>query len=110
MAVMRGIPKGAPKPFYDKIPDDSNYAFIQVNISNIKNDKLGRYGFIHEGVNFIDSVLYDELLKYVDCDIKIINGYYFNEGFNDKINSFSKVLYGLRADYTLNKLGKNMFS
>lgn len=110
MAVMRGIPKGAPKPFYDKIPDDSNYAFIQVNISNIKNDKLGRYGFIHEGVNFIDSVLYNELLKYVDCDIKIINGYYFNEGFNDKINLLSKILYQLRSDEKLNKLGKNLLS
>ena len=110
MASMRGIPKGTPKPFYDKIPDDSNYAFIQVNISNIKNDKLGRYGFIHEGINFIDSVLYDELLKYVECEIKVINGYYFNEGFNNKINSFSKILYQLRQDEKLNKMGKNLLS
>lgn len=110
MAVMRGIPKGAPKQFYDKIPDDMDYAFIQIKVSNIKNDKLGRYGFIQEGLNFIDSVLYDELLKYVDCHVDVINGYYFNEGFNDKINSFSKILYELRSDEKLNKLGKNLLS
>ena len=49
-------------------------------------------------------------MKYVECEIKVINGYYFNEGFNDKINSFSKVLYELRADEKLNKMGKNLLS
>ena len=110
MSSMRGIPKGKPKPFYKKIPDDSCYAFIQCEIKNIKHDRLGRYGFIKEGIQFIDSVLFEEIHRYVDCDIEIINGYYFNEGFNDKINSFSRVLYELRSIDKLNKLGKNMLS
>ena len=110
MNTMQGIPKGMPKQFYKVIPSDACYAFIQLNISNIRNDKLGRYGFIQEGVNFVDSVLYDEIVKYVDCDIEIINGYYFYEGFNDKINSFARKLYDLRSIDLLNKLGKNMLS
>ena len=63
-----------------------------------------------EGVNFVDSVLYDEIIKYFDCDVEIINGYYFYEGFNDKIKSFSNKLYQLRSIDLLNKLGKNMLS
>ena len=110
MSVMHGIPKGTPKPFYHSIPENANYAFIQVKVSNIMGDKLGRYGFIHEGINFIDSVLYEELRKYVKCDIEVVNGYYFNEGFNDKINHLSRVLYELRSIDKLNKLGKNMLS
>ena len=110
MAVMRGIPKGKPKPFYHAIPDDADYAFIQVNVTNIKCDKLGRYGFIHDGINYIDSVLYDELMKYVECDIEVINGYYFNEGFNDEINKLARILYDLRSDATLNRMGKNLLS
>ena len=110
MATMHGIAQGRPKPFYKKIPEDTCYAFIQLNVTNIKHDKLGRYGFISEGVNFVDSVLFDEIKRYVDCDIEIINGYYFNKGFNNKINSFSKLLYDLRSIELLNKLGKNMLS
>ena len=110
MNTMPGIPIGKPKPFYDAVPNDSCYAFIQCNISNIRNDKLGRYSFVNEGIMFIDSILLDEIKKYVDCDITIINGYYFNEGFNKKINDFAKVLYDLRSLQGLNKFGKNMLS
>ena len=110
MNTMLGIPKGMPKPFYKSIPSNACYAFIQLNISNIRNDKLGRYSFIQEGINFVDSILYDEIIKYVDCDIDIINGYYFYEGFNDNINSFSRKLFELRMVEGLDKLGKNMLS
>lgn len=110
MSMIKGIPKGTPKPFYDALPEKYCYAFIQANISNIRSDKLDRYGFIHEGINFIDSILYDEIIKYVDCDIDIINGYYFDEGFNNKINSFAQKLYQLRSIDLMNKLGKNMLS
>ena len=110
MNQMPGIPKGMPKPFYKVIPSDACYAFIQINISNIRNDKLGRYSFINEGINFVDSILLDEIRKYVDCDIEIINGYYFYEGFNDKINDFAKLLYDIRTEEYMNKLGKNMLS
>ena len=110
MNTMLGIPKGMPKPFYKSIPENACYAFIQLNISNIRNDKLGRYSFIQEGINFVDSILYDEIKKYIDCDIEIINGYYFYEGFNDNINSFSRKLFELRMIEGLDKLGKNMLS
>ena len=110
MHKMQGIPQGKPKPFYKTIPEDACYALIQCNISNIKSDKLGRYTFIAEGINFIDSVLLEELKKYVDCTIEIINGYYYNEGFNNKINKFAEVLYQMRSINSLNKFGKNMLS
>ena len=110
MNMMKGIPTGRPKPFYKSIPQNACYAFIQIKISNIRNDVLGRYKFVREGIMFVDSVMYNEIVKYVDCDIEVINGYYFDEGFNNNINSFSKVLYELRKDEKLNKLGKNMLS
>ena len=110
MASMDGLPRGFPKPFYGKIPDEACYAFVQCNINNIEHDSLGRYRFVQEGINFVDSVLLDEIKRYAKCDIEIINGYYFNEGVNEKINKFSKTLYELRSIEGFNKLGKNMLS
>ena len=110
MANMNGIPVGKPKPFYKQIPDDACYFWVQVNIQDLTDDKLGVYGFIKPGINFIDSILLEEIKKYCSCKINIINGYYFNQGFNNSINNFARKLYGLRKINGLNKLGKNMLS
>ena len=110
MYRMQGIPRGKPHPFYQSIPHDACYALIQCNITNIGRDELGRFTFVKQGINFIDSVLLEELKKYVTCTIDIINGYYYNEGFNNKINDFAKQLYQLRSIPQLNKFGKNMLS
>ena len=110
MNEMDGIPIGAPIPFYKSIPDDACYAFIQINITNIQHDSLEPYSFIHPGINFVDSITLNEIKKYVDCDIEIINGYYFNKGFNTNIKSFVNKLYQLRSNPLLNKTVKNMLS
>ena len=110
MNQMQGIPIGKPKVFYNEIPNDSCYSLIQCKISNIRNDKLGKFTFINDGINFIDSILLEEIHKYIDCDIEIINGYYWNEGFNNRINEFSQLLYNLRSIEGLNKFGKNLLS
>ena len=52
----------------------------------------------------------EEIQKYAECDIDIINGYYWNQGFNNKINEFAELLYDLRKIDGLNKFGKNMLS
>ena len=62
MKYMQVIPIGKPKVFYNNIPEDSCYSLIQCEITNIKNDKLGRFTFISEGINFIDSILLEEFL------------------------------------------------
>jgi len=110
MRDIPGLPKGKPKPFYNIVPPDSCYSFLQVNISNITEDKLGRFTFLHEGINFIDSILLEEIRKYITCDIEIINGYYYNEGFNPRIKQLSQKLYQLRSIEGLNKFGKNLLS
>ena len=110
MASMSGIPKGTPKPFTGLIPNDACYAFAQIVVKDIEFDALGRYGFVSEGVNFVDSVLLDEIRHHVRCSIEIVNGYYFNEGFNSKICSFAQLLYQMRSLDLFNKLGKNMLS
>ena len=46
MKYMQGIPIGKPKIFNDSIPNDSCYSLIQCEISNIRNDKLGRFSFM----------------------------------------------------------------
>ena len=78
MHVMQGIPKGQPKPFYNQIPNDACYALIQCNISNISSDKLGCYSFIKEGINFVDSIMLDEIKKYVESRIPQ-NRYHINK-------------------------------
>ena len=110
MTQMNGIPKGKPKPFYKHIPDNACYYWVQVNIKNISSDKLGRYGFVNEGINFVDSITLNEIKKYVKCDIEIINGYYFDEGFNDNLKHVVHSIFDLRKVDELNKMGKNMLS
>ena len=110
MTQMNGIPKGKPKPFYKHIPVNACYYWVQVNIKNISSDKLGRYGFVNEGINFVDSITLNEIKKYVKCDIEIINGYYFDEGFNDNLKHVVHSIFDLRKVDELNKMGKNMLS
>ena len=110
MRDMDGLPRGKPKPFTHQIPPDAVYAFAQVNISNIQRDELGRYGFIQEGINFVDTVLLDEIKLYTSCTIDIINGYYYNEGLNTKLCEFAQMLYNLRSIEGMNKLGKNLLA
>ena len=40
-----------------------------------------------------------DLEQFYDIDYEIVRGYYFDEGFNNKINDLIKILFDLRAKY-----------
>ncbi|MDD5984583.1 MAG: hypothetical protein PUC22_03440 [Turicibacter sp.] len=92
MMKMKGVPKGRPKIFYDKLPDRYDY--------------------------FVAMVENEEMIEYVDMweyrrgEMKIIKGYYFDEGVNDKLHEFVNRLYELKKDNgkSLSKVAKFMIA
>ena len=101
MMKMKGIPKGKPKIFYDKLPEHYDYfvAMVEKPLSG-------------------ESVAPEEMIEYVDMweyrreKMKIIKGYYFDEGVNDKLHTFVNRLYELKKDNrkSLSKVAKFMIA
>ena len=123
MYVMPGVPKGVPKV----IPSDILFEelmsldafFIEINIKKItcKSETPYKFGqvfrrndagskiFDNEPINnfYIDKVGLSDLLEFYDIDFDLIRGYYFDEGFNTKINKFIEGLFNLRLRYKKEK-------
>ena len=49
-------------------------------------------------IYYIDKTCYEDVKEHLGLKFKVICGYYFNEGFNDTINSFIKELYTKRKE------------
>ena len=45
---------------------------------------------------FIDKTALEDAIEFQNIDFDVIDGYYFNEGRNDKVKEVIKHLYGLR--------------
>ena len=92
MMKMKGIPKGRPKIFYDKLPDRYDYF-----VAMVENEEMIEYVDMHE---------------YRRGEMKIIKGYYFDEGVNDKLHEFVNRLYELKKDNenSLSKVAKFMIA
>ncbi|KAK8888354.1 hypothetical protein M9Y10_039422 [Tritrichomonas musculus] len=123
MSVMDGVPKGKPKiiPANATTEDLLRYDtfFAEINITNIKckSDYEYKFGqvfiknengskiFNNKPVNnfYIDKVAFKDLMEFYEFDYELIRGYYFNEGFNNKINSFITKLFNLRLKYKKEK-------
>ena len=123
MYIMDGVPKGKPKV----IPDNCSHEqlmsydtfFIEININKIscKSSRKYRFGqifkhndkgskiFCNETVNhyYVDKITLMDLMEFYDIEYEFIRGYYFDEGFNDKINEFIKTLFDLRLKYKSEK-------
>ena len=118
MSIMHGIPKGKPQV----IPQDITHEqlmqydafFVEIDIISIrcKASKPYAFGLIHEfqddhklfGNNpvkgfYVDKVSLQDLMDAYELEYKFIRGYYFDEGFNDNINSFITHLFELRREY-----------
>ena len=90
MMKMKGIPKGRPKIFYDKLPDRYDYF-----VAMVENEEM---------IEYVDMWEYKE-------EMKIIKGYYFDEGVNDKLHTFVNRLYELKKSKTsLSKVAKFMIA
>ena len=47
---------------------------------------------------FIDKTALEDAIEFQSIDFDVIDGYYFNEGRNDKVKEVIKHLYGLRRN------------
>ena len=123
MYIMDGVPKGKPKIIPKNITKEQllKYStfFANINITRItcKNNVPYRFGqlfsrnaegskiFNNEPVNdfYIDKVAFQDLMEFYDFDFEIIRGYYFDQGFNNKINELIETLFKLRLKYKKEK-------
>lgn len=120
MHIMNGIPKGIPKviPNEECVNKDIfkyDTFFVEINIKSLKCKSQKPYKFgqvFHKNdagskiydntpINnfYIDKRALEDLLEYYYIEYEIIRGYYFNDGFNTKINAFIKKLFDLRVEY-----------
>ena len=105
MSIKDGVPRGKPKV----IPDDCDHEqlmsydtfFIEINIHSIscksnrpykfghifKHNEAGSKIYCNESVEhyYVDKITLMDLIDFYDIEYELIRGYYFDEGFNNKI-------------------------
>lgn len=114
MSRMNGFLKGLPKVLtnldYNVVKHYDGY-FVQIKIKKVgikRKFALCSYIDADKGVrNFtndiIDQVIYidktglEDLIKFQDIEFEILKGYYFNDGFNNKINEVIRYIFDKRV-------------
>jgi hypothetical protein len=118
MSRMAGFPLGKPKiitdfnlikntadAFYIAIKITSlekNYDFpcqslmTETGIRNFTNDLIGK-------TIYIDNIALEDLVRFQAVEYEFINGYYFDEGVNNKINTVIRHLFNQRLKYKKEK-------
>ena len=121
MNRMKGYLIGAPKVLdesqlnYNFVSSQSGY-FIRVKIKRLgkklqfplisKHSENGVRMFSNEVVGeiiYIDKTALEDAIQFQDIDFEILDGYYFNEGHNDKIKYVIKHLYTKRKELKSSK-------
>ena len=115
MKRMKGFMKGQPKPLISEqtnksFLDTTDYYFVSVRIKKVnkhldfpllrKITDEGKKTFTNdmEGeVVYLGKTALEDVIKYQNIEYEIINGYYFNEGFNTSINSIITEIFERRA-------------
>ena len=72
-----------------------------MSLASKLNEESGVREFINEmdnGIMYIDKVGLEELITYHEAEFEIIDGYYYNEGRNNTINTVIEDLYDLRKN------------
>lgn len=120
MSRMAGFLKGRPKIIENKtfewLEDNSDGYFVKVLCLNNPTKKLGFpllskevdgiRNFTNETKNeifYIDKTCYEDCVKYQGLEFKILCGYYYNEGRNNKINTVIRHLFSARIEAKKNK-------
>ena len=117
MFIMPGIPKGRPQVIKDTSVQNVlsyDYFFVEIMIKSIKCKSSTPYAFgqlfhVDDGSKifdnnplqsfYVDKRALLDLMEFYDIDFEIKRGYYFNEGFNNKINDLIHQLFELRRRY-----------
>jgi len=115
MKRMKGFMKGQPKPLVSEqtnkaFLDTTDYYFVSIRINKV-NKHLdfpllrmitdeGKKTFTNdmEGkVVYLGKTALEDAIKYQKIEYEIINGYYFNDGFNTSINTIITEIFERRA-------------
>lgn len=111
-----GVPKVIENKSFDWLNKNSDGFFVKVlclnepvikrgfpllsqhegEVRNFTNNTKGNY-------YYIDKTTYEDCVKYQGLEFKIICGYYYNEGHNNKINKVVEHLFNARLEAKKNK-------
>ncbi len=113
-----GIPIGPPKPFTDiRVVGPDDYYVARVEIDHCLPIRFHPFS---NGINYLDKYDYERLEPYMrnitkadgqPC-IKVLNGYYFDQGYNTKIKDFVELIYSHRfsEDKNIARISKFMLT
>ena len=113
MRRMDGYLKGLPKPLLEKVGQNElmkyDGYFLQIVIKSVGiRRKFPTMSFVNEeGIRtftnemvgktiFIDKIALEDTIKYHNIEFEVIRGYYFDEGFNTKINETIQHIFNER--------------
>lgn len=119
MARMDGFLKGKPKIIknFNEIKNTADGYFICIKIkkvgkhqafplASIVDEKSGVRNFtndLEDKFIYIDKVALEDLEEFQKVEYEFINGYYYNKGFNNKINQVMTHLFNQRLKYKKEK-------
>lgn len=122
MARMEGFVKGTPKiitewnennsydMFYIRIEITKVGKYLDFPLLNYKDPTTGVRDYTNDMVGkriTIDKYTFEDLIHFHKIEYKFINGYFFDEGFNNKINTTIRKLFYTRfqAKHQIKKIG-----
>lgn len=111
MAEMRGYAKGKAKLFKKQIPSDADYYVARVRFDSIgKKRHFPLQSFYQNGSrNFTNDIVgrtmivgkqaLEDMIEFQNATYTIIEGVYWNEGFNDQITKTITKMFNARLKY-----------
>jgi hypothetical protein len=119
MARLPGFLKGVPKVItdlsYDWLQQQDGY-FVQIVVNSVGiSRKFPLMSYVNEnGVRtftnemigktmFVDKTTLEDLIHFQDISFSVVRGYYFDEGFNPKINEVIRYIFNERVKAKANK-------
>lgn len=105
---LKGVPKVVTNLSYEFLKQQDGY-FVDIQITGVKiNEKFPLMSFMNEeGVRIfsndmvgkiirVDRYTLEDLIEFQGVSFEVVRGYYFNEGFNNKINDVIKFVFDER--------------
>lgn len=118
MVRMPGFLYGKPKVITDfnAIKNTADGFFVEIIITKVQNHRsMPLLSYMNEnGVRifsndiigrtmFVDSICLEDCVKFQGIEYEFVRGYYFDEGFNSKINTTMRGMFDTRAQKKANK-------
>ena len=112
LRCLKGLPNILNNTSYEFLKQDRYFVRIKIiklnkhfyfPLTSKINEETGVRYFINDmdnEINYIDKVGLGGLITFHDAGFEIIDGYYYNEGSDNKINHVINDLYGLRQKST----------